>query len=325
MGSHGQQLVAITRLLHRGGSYRDTLHVGFRPPPQKAKKQKKELRRLECRKPAALPNTQEWPQQHVVGRGSNDSRSWFSGTTRAGSEFQAVRWHGKWQTAPSPPPQTQKPNCPKTQPNLQGYLPHLFFSLLSPTTHPQPRPFQWNVVTLSYIFCFLEYWQLWLLSNRWDKIPREKETKGKILNSTLSIPNFFLYQHITSNLNYKLYTYMHYPNYKYIQIQIQAQCDRWFTPKKVPLSCVSCLSILLHHLPGSTWSLSKDNLMDGFVFARGRINPNSFSHHVSHVYHQNLIPICCSQGLRLGRVQLGWRSLGCYLTTWPLLNAFPSF
>lgn len=58
----------------------------------------------------------------------------------------------KQQRAPSSP-ETGNQTDQKTQPNSRtALLP--FFLALSPATHPQPGPFQWNFVT-PYIFVFL--------------------------------------------------------------------------------------------------------------------------------------------------------------------------
>lgn len=52
------------------------------------------------------------------------------------------------------------------------------------------------------------------------------------------------------------------------------------------------LSILWHHPAAAAGSLGERSPTDGFVFARGRTDPNSFSKHASRV-PLNLVPVCC--------------------------------
>ncbi|CAM9926990.1 unnamed protein product, partial [Bubo scandiacus] len=76
---------------------------------------------------------------------------------------------------------------------------------------------------------------------------------------------------------------------KLTKVQYNSRCV--FTHNQVPLWYASDLSILLHHPSGAPRSLSKNNPVDGFAFARRRTNPDHFSQQVPHAHRRDFIPI----------------------------------
>lgn len=140
-GSHRQQLIVIARLLCRGDPYRDTPHT----PKKTAKKQKRRL---------AVKENCSRPGSHCPAHRSGcNNMLWAKGPVRAAPDVLAPHtlvlssnqsWENGEQLLPPPNPETGLPQNPAKPP---GAAPSPFFLNVSPATHPQSGPFQWNVDT----------------------------------------------------------------------------------------------------------------------------------------------------------------------------------
>lgn len=132
------------------------------PPPKEQKNNNiKKLSRLAVQEKCSRQGSH--CPAHRSGRGN---MSWAEGLVTADPDVPALHVlvlsskqsggkENSKQLLPPPNPETELPKNPAKPP---GVAPPPFSLVISPATHPWPGPFQWNVVTLIYIFCFLKYW-----------------------------------------------------------------------------------------------------------------------------------------------------------------------